>query len=280
MLFLFRFIRNNFFPIFFLILLGTAITQVIRFNIYHQTFFFNTSKSVLNTTNQIQNSYTHFFSLSKANEQLMKENSDLRKLLQSNLLLIDTQKTVAKDSIGKSRYSYINCNVIKNSTMLRNNFITIDKGKSSGIQKGMGVISPAGIVGIVFDVSENFALVLSVLNSKFITTPMIPSINFREGSVSWNGANPELVQLNGVNKFEKLKKGMMVVTSNYSVKFPPGIQIGQIENIKFTKSSSFYSIDVKLSNDFRKLQSVYVVTDYYKSELDTLAVRETEQIVR
>lgn len=280
MLYLFRLLRNNFFPIYFLILFGFSVTQVVRFNLYQESFYFNTSNSVFNSVERVQNSMSSYFGLREINAALAAENARLKNSSNASMVFIDTGRIIKNDSHGKRRYAYILSNVIKSSTRNRNNFITIDKGSSSGIKRGMAVVSPSGIAGFVFDVAENFSLVLSVLNSQFAATPMIPEANIREGSVTWDGAKATIAQLNGIDKFENIKPGMNVVTSNYSVKFPQGIPIGTITNIRKKGTSSFYEIDLKLATDFNKLGYVYVITDYYKSQLDSLAVKENPNVHR
>lgn len=274
MLYLFRLIRNNIFLITFIFLFGTSVLQVLRFNLYQQSFYFNTSRSILNSAAMAQNTFMEYFRLKDVNLALAAENAALKNMVLALHVHADSSKKVVNDSIGKKHYSYIECGVIKSSTNLRNNFITINKGSASGIEKGMAVISPSGIAGFVFDVSENFALVISVLNSHFAATPMIPEINVHEGSVSWDGTDARIAQLNNINKFEKLKPGMKVLTSNYSVKFPPGIAIGTIKSVKRPNTSSFCDVDLQLATDFSKLSYLYVITDHFKSQLDTLASRE------
>jgi rod shape-determining protein MreC len=276
MLFLFRLLRNNLFPVTFFILFIVSVMQVVRFNLYQKSFYFNSTRSVLNSTSKIQSSVYDYFNLKDINARLVTENAEMHNQEKQNLLFEDTTVKVFFDSSGKRRYGYLVCKVIKSSTRLRNNFITLDKGSASGIKKGMAVIAPGGIVGLVFDVTDNFSLVLSVLNSKFVTTPMIPAIGFREGSVTWNGQDPGVAQLNWVNKFEALKPGMKVMTSNFSVKFPPGIPIGTIKNVRKKSTSSFYEIDLNLATDFRRLGYVYVVTDHFRQQLDSLEQREVQ----
>lgn len=276
MLFLFRLLRNNLFPITFILLFIISVSQVVRFNLYQESFYFNSSRNLLRSTSQMRSNVTDFFNLKDVNSRLVEENAKLRAGDHSDIVFSDTTVKVFMDTAGKQRYSYKVARVIKSTTRLRNNFITIDKGSSSGIKKGMAVITPGGIAGLVFDVSEDFALVLSVLNSKFVTTPMIPAVGFREGSITWDGSDPMVAQLNWVNKFEKLKPGMDVVTSNFSVKFPPGIPIGKIKSVRKKSTSSFYEIDIDLSTDFSRLGYVYIVTDHFRSQLDTLEQKEVQ----
>lgn len=277
MLFLFRLLRNNLFPVTFLLLFLLSLVQVVRFNLYQESFYFNTSNYVLNRTAVLQSNISEYFNLKDINKRLAKQNEILSNSGLDNLVFKDTAVRFETDSSGEKRYSYKVCRVIKSTTRLLNNFVTIDIGSSSGVKKGMAVIAPGGIVGLVFDVSENFSLVLSVLNSKFVTTPMIPDIGFREGSVTWNGSDPRVAQLNWVNKFEALKPGMEVYTSNFSVKFPPGVRIGTIKKVRKKSTSSFYEIDLDLSTDFRRLGYVYVVTDRFRHQLDSLETKEVLQ---
>ncbi|MFN4915541.1 MAG: rod shape-determining protein MreC [Sphingomonadales bacterium] len=270
MVFLIRLIRKNLFLVVYLLLMVLSIGQVVRFNIYQQSYYFNTSSAFVNGMSRMKTGIADYFKLADVNAALAEENRVLREKLKENNQLTDSQLIVSKDSFGKKKYTYQTANVVQFTTHLQNNFITIDKGSKLGIKKDMAVLSPSGIAGIVVDVSEDFSLVLSAINSQFKATPMIPSANFRDGSVSWNGKDPTIIQLNGVSRFEKITPGMSVVTSNYSVKFPSGIPIGTILRVNKTGGSSFYDIDVKLATDFRKLSHVYVVNYSHAAQIDTL----------
>jgi len=270
MVFLIRLIRKNLFFIVYLLLMIFSIGQVFRFNIYQQSYYFNTSSAFFNGMSRMKTGVTDYFKLADINKALADENRLLRESLGENKLVSDSQQVLVKDSSGNLKYTYLSANVVQFTTHLQNNFITIDKGSNQGIKKDMAVLSPSGIAGIVIDVSADFSLVLSAINSQFKATPMIPAANFRDGSVSWNGKDPTVIQLNGVSRFEKITPGMDVLTSNYSVKFPAGVSIGKIFKVDKTGGSSFYDIDVKLSTDFRKLSHVYVVNYRHSAQIDTL----------
>ena len=254
----------------YLLLMIFSVGQVVRFNIYQQSYYFNTSSSAINSLSRSKTAITDYFKLADVNKSLAEENRKLREALLENQKIDDTSLIMVRDSSGRKKYTYFTANVIQFTTHLQNNFITIDKGAKHGIKKDMAVLSPSGIAGIIIDVSDDYALVLAAINSQFKATPMIPQTNFRDGSVSWNGKDPTIIQLNGVSRFEKINPGMDVVTSNYSVKFPTGIPIGKIQKVVKTGGSSFYDIDVKLSTDFRKISHVYVVNYLHSSQIDTL----------
>lgn len=276
MLYLFRILRNNLFTITFLVLFFISYLQVLQFNDYQQTYYFNTSKSFFNSWDRLKSNVTSYFALTHKNESLARENAELRKTLASNYLFKDGKLRLSSDSSPYKRYHYILAKVIKSTVYDQNNFITIDKGKSSGVQKGMAVIAPDGIAGVVYDVSEHFAVLISVLNTQFIASPMIPEINYRAGSVQWDGKSASIVKLKGISKFEKLKPGMQVYTSNYSTLFPEGVSIGKIKDFKPSATDNFLDVNVELSNDFRKMDYVYVVHDFYKAEIDSLKKMEVQ----
>lgn len=274
MVFLLRLIKKNLYLLTFLFLFGFSLSQIFRFNIYQQSYYFNTSNGFVNSFSRLKTSVSDYFNLKYVNNDLASENRTLREQLGALLAAKrDTAVYVKSDSSGKQMYSYVTAHVIQSGTGMQNNFITIDKGSADGIGKDMAVISPSGIAGIVIETSKNFSLVLSVLNPQFKATPMIPAIDFRDGSVSWNGKNPQYIQMFGVSRFEKVKTGMKVFTSNYSVKFPPGIPIGTVSAIRNTGKSSFYEIDLVPATDFRRLNQVYVVKNRFSSQTDSLERR-------
>lgn len=266
-----RFIRVNAFYFVFGLLQLLCFYQVARFNSYQQTFYFNTSRSVTGHFLNTRQSIIDYFYLRDYNEQLTAENLALREQLATNRFLQDTARYQAgADSTAPFRYRYLKARVVQSSVNKLNNFITIDKGSKAGVKAGMAVLSPTGIAGIVHDVSEDFSLVISVLNTKFRVSPMIPDIGFREGFVSWDGKDEHFVQLNGINKFEKIRKGAKVLTSSYSPHFPEGINIGEIESFTVPGNSSFYDVQVRLSTPFNKLHTAYVVFDVYRPQIDSL----------
>lgn len=264
------FIRRNLHLIIFLALQLFCLFQITNNHFFHKASAFNTSSSITGYIFSVQSSISNYFNLSQQNKQLAKENSLLREQLLSSQMILDKRTLITQDTVLKNRYDYTIAEVINSSINRSNNFLTLNKGAIDGIKKGMAVIGPEGIIGIIYEVSPRFSLAMSVLNVDFKVSPFIPAVNFKEGNVSWTGEDPLNVNINGVNKFVQLKKGMMVVTSNYSPNFPPGIAIGTIETFSSPKNGSFYDVKVKLSTRFDQLQTAYIVKDIYRNEIDSL----------
>lgn len=67
--------------------------------------------------------------------------------------------------------------------------------------------------------------------------------------------------------------GDTIVSSGYSGVFPEGIIIGTIARINPSPETSFHDLDVKLSQDFRKLSFATVIRSNLKPELDSLKMQ-------
>lgn len=265
MLYLFRLLRNNLFGVLSTLLFLFGYWQVMRFNAYQSSFYFNTSSTLTSNITDTRESINSFFGLPGEN----------RKLLNQNKVLIEalSNQTPFSDSIAndyKKQYDITIAKIINGSTKNTNNIFTINRGKKHGIQKGEGVIGAEGVIGIVIDVNSNFAVVMPLINSKFTITPEIEELKFANGVISWDGRNTNFLKLSGISKFRPIKKGMKLITSHYSKRFPSGIKIGTIHSLEKEENSSFLNITVKTATDFHSLNYVYVIKNNYVSGIDSL----------
>jgi cell shape-determining protein MreC len=78
------------------------------------------------------------------------------------------------------------------------------------------------------------------------------------------------LKLENINKYEALKVGFHIVTSPYSKNFPENVPIGIIESLKSRTTETFYDIKVKSAVNFGKIQTVYIVIDLFKDEIEKL----------
>ena len=160
---LLRFIKLNHFLLLFILIEGFSITLLLQNN------SFQASKTVAYSTQYTSafynstSSLVDYMALKETNDFLVTENAKLYSLLNRDEQFDDSLLIRNKD------YNYIPAKVINNSVNKRNNFMTLNKGLVNGIENGMGVITQNGVVGVVHSVSENYALVLSVLHKKAAT---------------------------------------------------------------------------------------------------------------
>ncbi|MBX2984948.1 MAG: rod shape-determining protein MreC [Bacteroidia bacterium] len=262
-----QFIKTYLHLILFVVFQAFSITLVVRFHALYQIFFFNTSNSITGNIKSFFNNINEYRNLRDVNRSLVNENLYLRGFLKENFYMQTKDTFYINDTLYKQHYVYVPASVIGNSVDKENNFLTLNKGKSAGIEKGMGVFGPDGIVGVVEDVSDNFCLVMSILNARAIVSPKIKELNLSQGKLIWGNRSPYYAYLEGINRYEKVHAGQRVVTSPYSKNFPENIPIGVIEDVKEI-DGSFLKAKVRLSTSFSQLREVYIVKDLFKAEFE------------
>lgn len=267
--------RNNFFLL-FLLLEIFSVRLVVLNSDYHQTEYANSYNEVAGKVHAMYFAVNQYFNLTHTNQQLLAENARLKNRLLSSYVQVDTGFKPKSDTILKYQYHFTTAQVVSNSVHKSNNFILLNKGAVDGITKDMGVITSSGIVGIVMDVSQNFSAVISVLNKKIRISAKIKK-NDQFGSIVWDGMDHRYAVLEDIPSHAVLQKGDTIITSGYSLNFPQGIPIGVIEDFKLKQGESFYTITVKFTTDYNKLNHVYIIRNLMQVEQKGL-LEKAEQI--
>jgi rod shape-determining protein MreC len=244
---------------------------IVSSNHYQSSAFFNSSNALSADIFRLRSNITKYFNLSYENNDLSTENAFLRQVIAESVQRKNYYLSghYSADSILPRQYNYLMARVINNSVQRSNNYITIDKGSRDGIEPGMGVISSWGIVGRVKACSRNFSTIYSLLHSDMLVSSLIKSSGVL-CTTSWTGNDPMYADLLYVPRHIKVVKGDSVITSGYNSNFPQGEPIGKIEDFWINENDSFYHIKVKLSNDFTRLAYVYVVSNNFRTEKDSL----------
>ena len=264
---LFFFIRNKNFLLFSVLFLF-AIALTIQSNSYHTARFTSSANFLSGTIFTMKSNALNYIGLQEENTKLLNENVFLRKQLEvfkSNIGIIK------KDSSDLSvKYDFIPAIVINNSYSKTKNLLTIKIGSNDGIKIDMGVITSDGIVGIVNNVSENYATVQSLLNTNSQINARLKNSN-HFGSIKWNTEATNIVQLTDVNRLAPVKVGDTIITDGKSTIFPEGLPIGTIKKYELGENDS-YNLDIQLFNDMTNLKHVYLITNN-----DALEIKELEK---
>lgn len=270
-------VRNHVFFV-FLLLQSIAIYLTVRNNAFHSVAIFNASNAVVGGISDVHSSITEFVQLRKVNQKLAEENSQLRELLwQSQYAHTDSFITVI-DTVHKEQFSYVPARIVRSTVNRQNNYMTIDKGRNQGLAPEMAVISSDGIVGIVKNVSANYATALPILNRKSSISARLKGAGYF-GALRWDGRDPLVVQLHDIPNHVELEIGMEVETSGFSARFPEGLPIGKVISFENPSGENFHSIEVQLNTDPRALRMVYVVNNRMKMEqleLEKLTASDNE----
>jgi rod shape-determining protein MreC len=268
---IFLFIRRYFNFLFFLVLQILALTFLFRYNRFHEAVFSNVAGEIVGKINQRYNNIEYYFKLKKTNEALSHENVYLRSLLKENYESPDTTRKLVVDSIRvdslsqHKRYVYYDARVVGGFVVTQTNYLSVHRGAKQGIRKDMGVIGPLGIVGRVVNVSDNFAVVMSVLSKQFKVKAKLKKSG-ENGTIEWDGVNPVYILMRDIPKSALIAKGDTVLTSELSSIYPPNIMVGTIVGIMNDKSSNFFTLKLKTATNFLNVQYVYIIDDLQKEE--------------
>ncbi|MBY0347941.1 MAG: rod shape-determining protein MreC [Hydrotalea flava] len=272
---IFLFIRRFFVFICFIVLQITSMVFLSKYSKTHEVFFGAVTGDITGKIYTQFNDINSYFSLRKINQQLAEENAALRNRLKADFQIPDTSKiiftdTLRIDSLQKTRkYIFLPARVVGNSVSSQTNYLTLQRGANQDIKKGMAVMGPQGIVGVVIDVSPNYSRVMSLLHRNSKVSAMLKKDN-SFGSIEWDGDNPNELTLRNISKGSVVNKGDTVVTSSYSANFPPGLMIGTVSGTENEAASNFYTLKVKPATNFYTLQYVYIIANKYFNEQTNL----------
>lgn len=253
----------------FVLFFTVAIILVVQNNRYQRSSFINSSNVVVGSFYDKLNSWKSYLALDETNKNLAQENALLRQQLQGYILKDTLDSIQIMDSIEANRYHFIMGEVVNNSIHQKSNFVTINKGSQDGIQKGLGVITSNGVVGIVLNVSPHFSTIQSLLHPDTRISVTLDTTNVF-GSLVWgNNVDPRFAMVKDIPNHVKVQKGQKVYTSGFSL-FPKGIEIGSVEETGIQSGESFLDVRIKLRTNFSNINHVYVVKDLLEDEKNKL----------
>lgn len=269
MLSLFRFLYKNAFIVYFLILEIISFAFLLQKNPYQRASFLNSSDYLVASTYEAYDNVLAYLNLGEVNEYLSEENSQLKSNAIEYFRKSFDNNVIYRDSSYEQEFIFYGAKIIRNSTGRRNNYFTINKGELNGIEKGMGVVSNKGVMGIVIETSKRFSAVMSILNKDFKLSGKIEK-NGYFGSVIWPGENYRIGRLLDIPNHVSLVQGDLVVTSGYSGVFPAGVPIGRVKAVERRAGSGFLEVDIEFTEDYRRSTYVHVVKYLHRIEREEL----------
>ena len=245
---LLRFLRMYNVLIIFLFLQGFSFNLYFNNNSFQNSIALKHSNTVKGKIYDFSNTISEYFHLKEINSQLLNENNKLHNLL-------NTKKNISNEKSQK----YIAAKIINNSIHKRDNFITINKGEKHGVKNGMGVICNDGVLGIVHSTSENYSLIISVLNKESAISICLKKQN-NYGSLKWKGFNYKQANIEGIPNHVDVNIGDTIITNGYSTIFPAGIDIGNVVSHQENSESGNQDIKINLFTDFNNVKYAYIVS--------------------
>lgn len=215
-------------------------------------YSFNKMTSSINLNfNAVRNAFEENKRLKSELTRLMVERQRFGEFMQENKRLKESL------SLKEHEPKYITtAKVIARGYDRLLNTIVLDKGRESGIEKGMAVITGKGLAGKIYSVKEGFSEVLLLKDSNFSVAVRLQNSR-REGVVS--GTGYESCSLKYIPPEENVEKGEVVISSGLDGIFPPGLPVGVVGRIKKEGVEFFQHIDVLPFQSDSKLEEVVIL---------------------
>lgn len=262
--------------ILFVFLEAIAFTWISGSRSYQRSVLVNSANALTGGMLQRTNDVEEYLNLVDQNEKLAAENARLRNLSEGSFFSLTTDTTTVTDSTNAIRYTYIDAEIISSSYRKARNYMTINRGKTHGIEKGMGVIGSEGIVGVVKDASSHFSTIIPLINPSFSVSGRIKNSGYF-GPVLWNNSDYQYAYLTDIPRYASITKGDTIVTDSRSLLFPMGLTIGYIESYDLQEDQNFFAVKIKLATDFASIHHVYVIEDKMKLEVQNLQSQQDQE---
>ena len=209
---------------------------------------------------------------SKKVKKLEEENEKLKK----NMIALNAKldKTESLEELKKTlnfvqeeyKATSISASVVgKNDGNWYESFV-IGAGKNSGVKKESIVMNGSGLVGIVYEVSNNYTKAISLLDSKASVSFKLAKDANAKGTITQNTTLDNKDSYNSKGYLQgymfdssyNVIQGDIITTSGLGF-FPDGIPIGEVEKVVDDKDKSLKYVVVKPYVDFKNINDVVVI---------------------
>lgn len=232
--------------------MGTVVIKVVStpFNFVHDKIDEMVEKNdIYEKYKEIKNKEEQIDSVIAQNDNLKDEIGKLKETLNLNTILSDKV--------------YMNATVVTRNIDYWYNEITIDKGSKNGIEKGMAVVVPKGLIGQITKVS-NYTSTVKLLSNENMSDKISVKIRVNDdqyvfGLISGYTAKNNTYTVEGISENVDIPKGADVVTTGMGSMFPSGIQVGTVTKVTTDNFDLSKVVKVKSSVDFNDIDYVTVL---------------------
>ena len=134
--------------------------------------------------------------------------------------------------------------------------LVINVGREQGVRQDMPVVVPEGLVGHVLQIEDHTAVVQLIMSSRISAIVQEKRV---QGVISWGRGS--LFRLNYVDVTSDIEKGDRVISSGLGGRFPKGLVIGDVIEVREQKRDPlFKEVFVESNVNFGKLEEVFVIS--------------------
>jgi rod shape-determining protein MreC len=262
---LLAFLTKHYHWLLFLFLEVVSGVLLFHYNSYQGSVWISSANVVTGMVYDWASDVEHYLSLENQNANLSQRNIFLeqeagRLRRQMMDMGVDSTEMERREMQHISQFEWIPAKVVSNSVNHLDNLMTIDRGSADGVEADMGVVCGTGLVGVVYQVSDHYSVVLPLLNRRSRISCVIRGRGYF-GYVTWNGENSMRAVVEDIPRHARFEKGDWLETSGFSAIFPAGVSVGKIVDVEDSPDGMSYRLHILLSTDFSTLRDVCVLTD-------------------
>jgi rod shape-determining protein MreC len=220
-------------------------------------------QKILKKTSDKTENFLHFLGtikyLNQENEILKKENKKLTAEIAELKEISWENKLLRKqlDLSPREDLKLISSFIIDKSSPELGQYIIIDKGRNSGIEKNQAVIASSGIlVGKVIEVSSKTSKIFLITDVNSSVSAIIQKTR-ASGIVKGKHGTGLIMEM--IPRGEEIKSEETVVTSGLEGFFPKGLLIGEIKEVISSPSSIFQKAIIEPAINIHELEMVFIV---------------------
>ncbi len=230
---------------------GTVVLKVVSapFNFISDTIDSIVEKNDLyDKYKELKNKEEQVDAIISQNDNLRNEVNKLKETLDLNSILSDKV--------------YMNATVVTRNIGYWYDEITIDKGSKNGIEKGMAVVNPKGLIGQITKVS-NYSSTVKLLSNENMSDKISVKIKVNDGYVygliSQYDSKTNTYTVEGISENVDINKNADVVTTGMGTIFPSGLMVGKVEKVTTDNFDLSKVVEVKTAVNFDDLDYVTVL---------------------
>jgi rod shape-determining protein MreC len=139
--------------------------------------------------------------------------------------------------------------------------IGIDLGAQQGIERGMPVVTEAGLVGRIDKVYPDSSTVLLLTDASSAVDAMLQRSTSRVVGVVQGIAGGQPV-MDYITQDADVSVGDLIITSGLGSAFPKGLVVGQVESVRRKDYEMYQQAVVRPTVKFDQLEIVLVITNF------------------
>jgi len=136
--------------------------------------------------------------------------------------------------------------------------LKINRGSRDGIRKGMGAITPDGVVGYVLNTQNSYATILTLTDRFARIDAMVQRTRARGVA---EGLGKDAIKLKYLQRSDDVQPGDAVITGGQDGVFPKGLLIGTVTRVTKPKFGVTQNVELKPTMDVSRVEELLIITD-------------------